>query len=171
MDLLIEIFNKLLHERAGFDCGVEALNLFLQKSANQNQKKNFSKTYVAIDANDENQCKKIYGYYTLTSGQIYAADLPQNNNLNLPKYPVPIIRMARLATDKQFQGQGIGGFLLYAALKTVLEVSNKIGIYAIVVDAKNEFAKNFYKQYGFIELQNNALTLFLPLDTIAQCTR
>lgn len=169
MDLIIEQFDKNLHQRASFDCGVQELNIFLHQYANQNQQKNISKTYVAVNQEDLNNPKRIYGYYTLASGHLNIKEISQEISCRLPKHPVPIIRIARLATDTSFQGQGIGGFLLYQALNTILDVADKIGIYAVVVDAKNDIAKSFYKSYEFIELQNNALTLFLPLKTIQKC--
>lgn len=169
MDLIIEQLNITLHDRKSFDCGVEELNIFLKQHANQNQSKNMSKTYVAVvvSANDH---KKIYGYYTLSAGHIECDQLPENIKSKLPKYPIPIGRIGRLAVDKEYKGQGIGGFLLHDALTNVLNIADKMGVFAVVVDAKNEDAKLFYKKYGFTELQQSALTLFLTIDTIKSAT-
>lgn len=163
MELILEQLVAQLHDRNSFDCGVPALNVFLKQHANQNQAKNLSKTYVAVPAP---QKAEIYGYYTLSAGQIYLEELPDAAKLKLPKYPIPIARLARLAVAQSFQGRGIGGFLLYDALSRVLSIADKLGIFAVVVDAKDESAKKFYQQYGFTALQTTTLTLYLPISTI-----
>lgn len=165
MDLIIEKFNVTLHDRQSFDCDVHELNIFLKQHANQNQSKNISKTYVAVVTSVDDD-KKIYGYYTLSAGHIQCDQLPEGIKSKLPKYPIPIARIGRLAVDKNHKGQGIGGFLLYDAFSNVLSIADKMGIFAVVVDAKNDDAKAFYGNYGFMELQDSGLTLFLPIDTI-----
>ena len=166
MDLIIERLDKSKHNRNEFDCGKEELHTFIKLHANNNQKLNISVTHVAISQDDSNQNKSIYAYYTLSSGHITYDELPDKLKSKLPKYPVPIARICRLAVDESHQKQGIGEFLLFNAFSNILESAKKIAIYAIVVDAKDAEAKAFYKQYGFIELQRSALTLFLPLKTI-----
>jgi GNAT superfamily N-acetyltransferase len=148
MDLIIEQLNTTLHDRKSFDCGVNELNIFLKQHANQNQS------------------KKIHGYYTLSAGHIECDQLPESVKFKLPKYPIPIARIGRLAVDKDYKGQGIGGFLLHDALTNVLSIADKMGVFAVVVDAKNDDAKSFYGNYGFTELEDSELTLFLPINTI-----
>jgi ribosomal protein S18 acetylase RimI-like enzyme len=166
LDLITEQLNTALHDRSSFDCGVNELNAFLKQHANQNQSKNISTTYVAVVAVSSEDHKKIYGYYTLSAGHIQCDQLPKDIKSKLPKYPIPIARIGRLAVDNDHQGQGIGGFLLHDAFTNVLNIADKMGVYAVVVDAKNDDAKAFYKKYGFNELQDSELTLFLPTDTI-----
>lgn len=166
LDLITEQLNTALHDRHSFDCGVNELNAFLKQHANQNQLKNISTTYVAVVAVSSNDRKKIYGYYTLSAGHIQCDQLPENIKIKLPKYPIPIARIGRLAVDNDQQGQGIGGFLLHNALTRILSIADKIGIYAVVVDAKNDAANDFYKKYGFNTLQDTKSTLFLPTETI-----
>lgn len=170
MNLIAEQLNTALHDRNSFDCGVNELNIFLKQHANQNQLKNMSKTYVAVVAVSPDDHKKIYGYYTLSAGHIQGDQLPESIKSKLPKYPIPIARIGRLAVDKDYKGQGIGGFLLHHAFTNVLNVADKMGIFAVVVDAKNDNAKAFYKNYGFSALQDSELTLFLSVDTIKSAT-
>jgi len=166
MDLITEQLNTTLHDRNSFDCGVNELNTFLKQHANQHQLKNISKTYVAIVAISSDNPKKIYGYYTLSAGHIQCKQLPENIKAKLPKYPIPIARIGRLAVDKDYKGQGIGGFLLHNAFTNVLNIADKMGVFAVMVDAKNDDAKAFYKNYGFTELQDSGLSLFLLVSTI-----
>lgn len=166
MDLIIEQLNTSLHDRKSFDCGVDELNIFLKQHANQNQSKNMSKTYLAVVAVSADDHKKIYGYYTLSAGHLECDQLPETVKAKLPKYPIPIARIGRLAVDKDYKGQGIGGFLLHDAFTNVLSIADKMAVFAVVVDAKNDDAKSFYGNYGFAELQDSELTLFLPISTI-----
>jgi len=166
MDLIIEQLSTTLHDRRSFDCGIDELTIFLKQHTNQNQSKNMSKTYVAVVAVSADDHKKIYGYYTLSAGHIGCNQLPKIVKAKLPKYPIPIARIGRLAVDKNYKGQGIGGFLLHNAFTNVLGIADKIGIFAVVVDAKNDDAKSFYGNYGFTPLQDSGLTLFLPVNTI-----
>lgn len=160
MDIVIEPLHKS-HHREAFDCGVVELNQFLKKYAHQNQKNSISKTFVAIDQQKKNE---VLGFYTLASGHIHLDQLPKKQKH--PEHPVSIARLARLAVDLKSQGNGIGSYLLYDALQKIKAASNIIGIFTVVVDAKDEKAKSFYERYGFIELQNPAMTLFLPMKTI-----
>lgn len=153
-------------DKASFDCGSLELNAFLQTRARQNQLQGFNRTFVAIDENDE--AKKIVGFYSLSMGEINLSSLPGDLIKKLPKHPVPVARMGRLAVDLSFQGQGLGKFLLVDAMKRVQSASGSIGVYALLVDAKDEAAKAFYLKYGFISLSDQPMTLFLPLSSFPQ---
>ena len=149
--------------REDFDCGVEALNVYLSRYARQNHEKNIARTFVAVDSDN-----RVFGYYSLASASIEFESLPDDYAKRLPKYPVPAARIARLAVDRTLQGQGLGTRLLVDALKRILTVSADIGIKVVLVDAKNEAARQFYRHYGFVELRDAPLTLFLPLDTVGR---
>lgn len=146
--------------REDFDCGVEALNTYLRHYARQNHEKNIARTFVAVV--DDN---RVRGYYSLASAGIEFGSLPADRAKRLPKYPIPAVRIARLAVDRVFQGKGLGARLLIDALKRVLAVSAEIGVYVVLVDAKNDQAKAFYRRYGFIDFADEPKTLFLALDT------
>ncbi len=51
------------------------------------------------------------------------------------------------------------------AIKRSALVSQEVGVYAIVVDAKDDDAKTFYRRFGFTELPEHPLRLLLPLAT------
>ena len=166
MGIKIERLERF-HNRNDFDCGVKELNNFLTKYSFQNQKSHISKTFVAVDdeqatANEKN----VLGFYTLSTGQINFDVLPKG--IKHPRYPVSIARLARLAVDLKCQGRGVGGFLLHDALQKIKTVSQVVGIFAVVVDAKDAKAKSFYERYGFVSLQETDLTLCLPMKVIDQ---
>lgn len=148
------------HRREGFDCGGAALNGFLTQQAGQQQRRGVGKTYVALDAD------RVVGFVTLSAGQVATEQLPAH--LKLPRYPIPVLRIGRLAVDRRDQGQGVGQDLLAFALTLALEFSAKVGLYAVVVDAKDERAATFYRRLGFQSVQDNDLCLFLPLSKLAK---
>lgn len=150
------------HRRDSFDCGHPTLNDFLQRQAGQQQRRGFGKTYVVL-ADDG---LSVIGFVTLSVGQVATQSLPAN--LKLPRYPVPILRIGRLAVDRREQGKGYGQDLLAFALRLALEFSAHVGLYAIVVDAKDGGAATFYQRLGFTPTLDDPLCLFLPLSTLAK---
>ena len=87
-------------------------------------------------------------------------------NKKLPKYPIPIARIGRLARNLSVKGQGVGTLLLINAFERVLKISDELGINGIEVDAKDEHAKNFYQSFGFEELLDDELHLYISIKTI-----
>jgi ribosomal protein S18 acetylase RimI-like enzyme len=150
--------------RDDFDCGHDALNKFLKSSARQNQSAGANRTFVAIVAGEKK--KRVVGFYSQSMGQIDLSTLPVESQRKLPRHPVPVARMGRLAVDRKMKGHGLGGLLLADALKRIKLVSVEIGVFAAVVDAKDQVAKSFYEKYGFVELTSDPMTLFLPIATI-----
>lgn len=150
------------HRREGFDCGDAALNDFLLRQAGQQQRRGFGKTYVAL-ADDG---VTVTGYVTVSAGQVATTSL--SAQLKLPRYPAPMLRIGRLAVDVHHQGEGIGQDLLAFALRLAVEFSQRVGLYAVVVDAKHDKAKAFYVKLGFIACTDNPLCLYLPIATLEQ---
>ncbi len=148
------------HQRAGFDCGEPDLNDFLQRQANQLNRKGYGKTYVAL-ADDGNT---VTGFVTVSAGQVQATQFP--THLKLPRYPVPVLRVGRLAVATGEQGRGIGQQLMAFALQLAFEFSQQVGLYAVIVDAKHNKARLFYEALGFTSTLDDPLCLFLPISTL-----
>lgn len=161
MALRIELLDGR-HSREGFDCGDAALNDFLRRQAGQQQRRGFGKTYVALAANGVD----VVGFVTVSVGQVATQVLPAH--LKLPRYPAPMFRIGRLAVDSRSQGKGYGQDLLAFALHLALEFSTRVGLYAVVVDAKDDTAATFYRRIGFEPTLDDALCLFLPLSKLAK---
>lgn len=148
------------HERAGFNSDSDPLNRYLREQVTQDVRRRVAACFVAL-ASDQS----IAGYYTLASASLLLADLPASTGKKLPRYPtVPAVRMGRLAVDKAFKGQGLGGALLADALDRAIR--SDIAAFALMVDAKDEAAAKFYLHHGFIALPDSPLTLFLPLASV-----
>ena len=148
-------------QKSPFDCGNPVLNDYFRFYAFKNDQLSIGKTFVALD-----DLGAVTGYMTLSNAQIEVDLLPETLRLKLPRYPVPALRIGKLAVDLRCQGTGAGSWLLRSALEKALSVSKSVGIFAILVDAIDEKAKTFYLKYGFIPFAGHPLTLFLPLATI-----
>ena len=151
------------HQRTGFDCGDLALNEFLQRQAGQLGRKGFGKTYVALAADG----LSVIGFLTLSAGQAQTQSLPAH--LELPRYPVPLLRIGSLAVDRAAQGQGTGRQLMAFALQLALDFSKSVGLYAVVIDARHDKAKAFYQTVGFTPTLDDPLCLYLPLCVLEKC--
>lgn len=148
------------HDRASFQSRSEPLNRYLHQQASQDIRRRVAACFVALS-----EGQRIAGYYTLAAASVLLTDLPSNLAKKLPRYPtVPAVRLGRLAIDRAFEGQGLGGALLADALSRAAR--SEIASYALVVDAKDATATHFYQHHGFIPLPHSALTLFLPLATV-----
>ncbi len=151
---------ETLHDRAGFQCNIKALDHYIHKQAGQDIKRRISRIFVAALPDTP---KNVLGYYSLSALSIELSQLPANLAKRLPKHPIPAALIGRLAVSKNAQGYGIGKMLLADAVKRTLAVSDQIGIYAMVVDAIGNDAKGFYEQYGFTRFSDHGSRLFLPL--------
>ncbi len=163
MSLRIELLGDR-HRRTGFNCGEPALDVFLTNLAGQQQRRNFGRTYVAL-AEDG---LTVVGFVTVSAGQVATANLPVG--LKLPRYPVPVMRVGRLAVDSRHRGRGIGKELLRFALGLALDWSAHVGIYGVAVEAKNIAARDFYLRLGFLAGRDDPLNMILPLAILAQAS-
>ena len=148
------------HNRAAFCSDSAPLDRYFQQQVTQDVRRRVAACYVALAADG-----RIAGYYTLAAASVLLHDLPLAVLKKLPRYPtVPAIRMGRLAVDREFKGQGLGGAMLADALMRAIH--SEIAAYAMLVDAKDKSAANFYLHHGFVALQQAPMTLFLPLASV-----
>lgn len=150
------------HDRASFDCGDPSLNGFLQRYARQSHASGAAKTFLAIDDADN---KTVLGFYSLTPGALAYADTPETVRRGLARHDVPGFRLARIATDLRWQGQGLGGQLLASAARRCLCAAAEVGGVVLIIDAKNKRAAQWYIGYGAVPLNNRPLTLVMSLAT------
>lgn len=157
-------FNRLSREydRERFDCGTPELNDYLQKYALQDEKRDLARVFVLVEDH-----RHIVGFFTLSQ---YAADLrslPEQMKKRLPGYRVvPCSLLGRLAVSVDYKGRGYGRDLLYYAMKQAKVVNRDIASIGLVVDAKNQDAKAFYKKFGFFTFADDEMRLILPMKEI-----
>ena len=143
-----------------FNCGVEELNEYLSRYALKNDALGMGKTFVASDAEGS-----VVGYFTLSTAQVAFEEIPALPVKKYPRYPLPALRISRLAVKKEYQKKGLGAWLLKQAFIKILNAAEVAGICLILVDAK-ESAVSFYEHFGFMKLRN--LTYYIPVDTVRQ---
>ncbi|MFA6235163.1 MAG: GNAT family N-acetyltransferase [Bacteroidota bacterium] len=150
------------HDRDKFDCGESSLNTFLRQYALQHMRKNMSRTWVLTDG------ESVLAYSTLCMGELRRDDLPESEKRKLPHHPIPVLRLARLATDLMHRRKGYATHMLVDALQKTVLLSTTVGLHAVEVHALNSTAQQFYLAFGFHPLTDNPHHLYLPLATIAE---
>ncbi len=147
------------HGRAGFVCGSEPLDRYFRTQASQDVRRRIATCFVAVSREKD----EIAGYYTLSATSVALEAVSPRIIKKLPRYPVvPAALMGRLAVARSYQGLGLGGVLIADALKRVTRA--EMGVFALIVDAKDESAQRFYERHGFTVLPGERLRLLLPID-------
>jgi GNAT superfamily N-acetyltransferase len=148
------------HAIDSFDCGREALNLFLIRYALQNQQAGASQTYVALIE------EEVVAFYTLVVGQVDYSGAPERLTKGLARHPVPIMLLARLAVATAWQGKGLGSGLLRDAMLRTLQAADIAGIRAFAVHAKDDDARVFYQRFDLIPSPTDPYHLFILLKDV-----
>lgn len=141
----------------GFSCREESLNLWLRQRALHNQMCGASRTFLVLT-----QTNLLAGFFSLASGSILHGSLKALYRRNMPD-PVPVILLGRLAVDCRFEGMGVGKSMLHTATNFASQVTQTIGVTAIVTDPISESASSFYQRFGFRLANKDGKLLILPL--------
>ena len=152
------------HNRQDFDCSKSALNDFFQKQARQNADRNVGVTHVAVE---HSGASAVLAYYTLVTRVVNSAIIPGKK---LPRGDVGVVLLGRLAVDQRQQKRGIGRLCLTRAMLQVERSARDIGIHALVLNAKDDAARDSYLKlgFGFTTLLDDPNHLYLPVETIRQ---
>src|SRR3990167_9701112 len=154
---------KSSHVRKSFTCGIDSLDAYIQTQATQDERRHISVTYVLHDA----ELNTVAGFYTLSSTTIESKYLSDEVIRKLPNYPlIPATLIDRLAIDKNYQGKSLGELLLMDALHRSYESSKTVASFAVVVEAINKAAAQFYKKYGFIDFIAQKHLFSMAMKTI-----
>ena len=149
-------------DRAAFSSGQKELDRYFLERASRDVREKIAAVFILLA---EAEPDIILGYYTLSSQEIDAGELPDTFTKKIGKYKrIPATLLGRLAVSDRMRGRRLGEFLLIDALKRSLDATEKVMSFAVVVDAKTEEVAGFYRKYGFIPLKGNRL--FLPMKTI-----
>ena len=152
------------HPVQEFDCGDEALNRFLAKFALASERSHASRTYVALHAGE------IAGYYSLSVTSVEYEQGSARLKKGLARHPIPMVLLARLAVDRQFQNRGLGAELLRDACLRAIAVSGQVGVRGVLVHAKHGAARRFYERFDFEPLpgsESHLCVLMKDLKRIA----
>lgn len=150
-----------IHEIDGFTSGVAPLDDWLKRHARRNEASGASRTYVVCERN------RVIGYYSIAAGSVLHAAATGRVRRNMPE-PVPVALLGRLAVDRQWQGRGLGAFLLRDALLRVIGAAETIGVRAVLVHAISEEAKRFYEHWGLQASPVDPMTLMITIEDAEQ---
>jgi len=150
------------HDRSAFSCGKPSLDKFIRELATQYERRDMGRTYVATLP----PSPIVLGYYTLAAGAVAFENLPAESSRKLPRHPIPVAHVGRLAVDEKARGQGLGKLLLLDALNRSARLADQAGIFAVEVHALDEDARQFYLKYGFTPLADDPGHLYLPMKTV-----
>jgi ribosomal protein S18 acetylase RimI-like enzyme len=150
------------HDRKSFSSGVEPLDRYLHELATQDIKRRVSNCFVALG-----DAGVIAGYYTFAAASFPLTELSADETKRLPRYALlPAGLIGRLAVDRRFRGQRLGGALIMDAAARAACADS--AIFALVVDAKDDVAVAFYQHHGFRRFASKPASLFLPIATALQ---
>jgi len=151
---------EVTHDPTDFDCDSEELNNFIRLHALAGQRANISQTYVVVNG------VEIVGYHTLVVGDVVYEDAPERLAKGLPRYPIPMLHLARLAVDCRWQGKGLGAVLVVDAMRRTLQVADIAGVRALLVHAQDNTARSFYTHLGFEPFPDEPFALYRLLKDI-----
>jgi hypothetical protein len=148
------------HDRPAFTCGNRSLDLYIQRQAGQDIRRDVAQVFV----HEGEPSSTILGYYTLSMSGVDIEMISKQTAGKLPRYDVvPAALLGRLAVSMDAQGRGMGKLLLLDAVRRIAELSANIGTFAVVVDAIDERAAVFYRRFQFEPLLDQPSRLLLPL--------
>jgi GNAT superfamily N-acetyltransferase len=146
----VELLDPGRHDAAGFSSGVDVLDDWVHRVAPLAAAAGTAATWVLCRG------RRVVGYYALAMGNIGRTRAPSRLGRGQPD-PVPVLLLARLALDRQEQGTGLGGDLLLDALIRSVAGARQYGARALVVDAIDDRAVEFYHHHGFLPLEGRRL--------------
>jgi predicted GNAT family N-acyltransferase len=155
------------HDRAAFSCGKPSLDNYLRDRAVPDAKGLSTITFVLADEDSE---QTIQGYYSLSSTSVEFGVVPSSvvKKLRISKHrAMSATLIGRLAVSTTMQGRGIGGKLLFDALKRAWVAAQQVGSALVIVHALDEEAERFYEKYGFVAFADVKQGLFMPTATVA----
>lgn len=150
---------------ANFQCGSALLDDYIRRYASQDVRRNVARVFIATP---ENAPQQLCGFFTLSAGSVNCSSFPASLSKKLPRYPVPVALIGRLAVDKKSKGKGLGSILLADACQKVSRASTVLAVAGIIVDAKDDEAISFYKHFGFIPLQGQTDRMLLPASVFQE---
>jgi len=162
MSYLVVPLTAEQHRRDEFICESPELTEFLRKRARKEMQARASACFVLVTEADPG---RIVGYYTLSQTAVVMAQLPEAVAKRLPRYPqLGATLIGRLARDRAWKGQAVGRLLLIDALRRCVRHSAEVGAVVIVTDPKDDQARAFYTNHGFLALDERRM--FMPMSDL-----
>ena len=167
----IENWDPARHHRTGFDCGIERLNNFLKLSAKKQQKGDMTRVYVAVEPGET----RILGYHAINVGTMNVAELVKPPRSTPNHGNIPVLFLGQIAVDRQAQGLGIGGLLMYHVFLKACVIADEAGCHAVLLDVMSDVneevftrRKGWYETFGFQSFADNKARMFMTIKHIRQ---
>jgi ribosomal protein S18 acetylase RimI-like enzyme len=142
---------------AGFDCGADELNDWLRRYARRSAELDSARTHVALSGDGA-----LRGYVALTAGAVEHRDATRDMSASMPRYPLPVVLLARLAVDRSYQRRGVASILVRLAMEITVATAAQVGVRGLAVDADNQAVAGFYERLGFARARPGSLKLQVP---------
>ncbi|MBT2132310.1 GNAT family N-acetyltransferase [Aliiroseovarius lamellibrachiae] len=163
---VVQKFEKALHDRGAFSCGIPEMDKWFKTSISQQIKDYRVRVWCAVDTE-----KKVVGFYALNAHAIEPSEataLAKKSDRN----PIPVIYLVAIATDVTARGANLGSALMGHALEKALSISKELGTAAVVLDVLEDEnfqrRKDFYERLGFAKIDpENEKRFFLSMKDIA----
>ena len=154
---------------SGFRCGKHPLDDYFSRHAVKNDQTSVGRAYVLRRGDDDDaMLPAVFGFYTLSMASVSSEQAATVLRMKLPKYPMPVALIGRLAVDERARGGGrrLGGRLLLDALRRGVDAAELLGCVGIIVDAKDADGEAFYAKYDFVTVTAQwPRRMFLSIDT------
>jgi GNAT superfamily N-acetyltransferase len=155
---VIEPFDPVRHDRAGFSCGVAAVDNFFKKTANKLAEAGNVRLFVMVSSD-----QALIGFYAINAHAVEGHG------------SIPAAFIAMIGRDQRYSGAGFGGDLLVDVLRRINQAADSLGIAVALLDVldcgdpqRTARRKALYESYGFQPLPSNPTRLFLPLHAIRE---
>jgi predicted N-acetyltransferase YhbS len=142
---------------AAFDCGVDEFNRWLNGYARRSAQQDSARTHLAVGPREE-----VYGYVALTAGAVEHHHAAKRLSESMPRYPLPVVLLARLAVDQSHQRRGVASALVRLSMEITVQTAQRVGVRGLAVDADNDAVAAFYERLGFARARPGSLKLQVP---------
>lgn len=145
-----------LDDVSDFFCSVDDLNEYLKEDALQDQRYLFSITKILMYEN------KAIGYFTLVNDTIEPSKVDDEIWKKYDYSKLPALKIARLATDKNFVGCGVGTVMMRFIFHVVFKITMDVGCRILTVDARQD-AQSFYEHFAFRVVKSKKKYATVPM--------
>lgn len=138
-----EAFDPGKHRRDEFDSGAESLDTWLRRYAGQNRRRDTAAIWVMTDINHQ-----VAAYAGLSMSSVDITSAPERLPKGAPAQ-IPVLLLGRLAVDQRYRGHGVGTAMVRHVLLTAVELNTKAACRAVVVNALDAEAREWWIRLGF----------------------
>jgi hypothetical protein len=146
-----------------FDCGKEAYNQYIRKTAFEDHRDNIGKVWIFYHTGD----KKEAGYVTLAMSQ-----LNKSMHKKLEKMTghghIPGLLLGHMARSKVYRNRDMGLLMFSWVLNEATRLSRRIGCRLVILQADNDKVSKQYEHWGFIRIPDTKRNKNMMFYDLAQ---